>query len=378
MTPAPHVLHVLTRTNVGGPSAIVGALLDEAARTGIRVEVARGVTSDEEGDYFADDPRAAGFHQVVGLGRRVRPFDDLVAMFALVRLIRRLRPDVVHTHMAKAGALGRIAALMAGVPVRVHTYHGHLLTGYFSPIVTRLVSIVERLLARLATHSVVVGSTVRDDLVRAGILRSSRSTVIPPCVPAPAAVDRASARRALGLPVDGSVVGFVGRLTHVKRPDRFLELARRAAARLPDTRFVLAGDGPLAASLRATAVDLPNVVFLGWRPDVGNVLTACNAVVLCSDNEGMPVALIEAAYLGIPVIAANVGSVQEVVDDGIGGVLVRADDIDAYLTVLTGVLDGSIGLDTRLATERAVHRFAPSIMADAHLRLYRDLLYSRT
>lgn len=372
------VLHVLTRTNVGGPSAIISALLDEAVRTGTHVEVARGATTDEEGDFFAGDPRADRFHDVAGLGRRVRPFDDLTALIALVRLMRRLRPDVVHTHMAKAGALGRLAALIAGVPVRVHTYHGHLLTGYFSPNVSRVVSMVERVLARFATHSVVVGSTVRDDLIRARILSASRSSVIPPCVPAPTALDRASARAELGLSGEGPVIGFVGRLSGIKRPDRFIDLARLAEHRLPEARFVLAGDGPLSASLRAAAADRDNVVFLGWRPDVGNVLAACDIVVLCSDNEGSPVTLIEAAYLGIPTVAARVGSVDEIVEHGVGGVLVQADDVDAYLAAIEAVLSGSITLDTRLASRRAAERFTPSNAADAHERLYRDLLYSRT
>jgi glycosyltransferase involved in cell wall biosynthesis len=173
------------------------------------------------------------------------------------------------------------------------------------------------------------------------------------------------------------VVGFVGRLTTIKRPDRFIEIARLAQRRLPGTHFVLAGDGPLASSLRSASADLTNVTFLGWRADVGNVLAACDVVVLCSDNEGMPVVLIEAGYLGTAAVAARVGSVHEVLEDGVGGILVPADDLDAYLRAIEGVLTGTIALDPRRAAESATQRFSPSFAADAHERLYRELLYSR-
>src|SRR5437899_2872105 len=186
--------------------------------------------------------------------------------------MRRFRPHIVHTHTAKAGALGRVAAGVARVPATVHTFHGHLLHGYFSPAVTRAVVATERMLARRTTRLVAVGARVRDELVAAGIGRAEQYAVVPPGVDLGAVPTRDDARRALGLPLDDTIVGYVARLTPIKRPDRFVDVAERVAERHPEVRFVVAGEGPLLGKMKEQARRLGDRIrFVGWRSDVETV-----------------------------------------------------------------------------------------------------------
>lgn len=345
----PSVVHVIARMNVGGPAALLVDLLDGLPeQTLLTGEVEPG-----EADHLQLRAPGTAFLRVPGLGRSPRPGDDLRALRFLVQELRRRRPEVVHTHTAKAGALGRAAAVAARVPSIVHTFHGHLLEGYFSPPVTRAVVQTERLLARRTDRIVAVGCRVRDDLLAAGIGRSTQYDVIPPGVRVRAA-DRAQARAALG--VHGPVVSTVGRLIEVKRPDRLLAVARL----LPDVTFLVAGEGPLLEQTRAQAP--PNVRFLGWRSDVEQVHAASDVALLTSDNEGMPVTLIEAALCGTPAVATDVGSVREVVTGE-----VTAKDPAALAAALRRVLAQDLG---QAARREAEERFGVTAMLDAHRRLY--------
>jgi glycosyltransferase involved in cell wall biosynthesis len=316
------VVHVLTRTNIGGPSVMLVDLLDGLDGERFTQTVVRGAAVAEEGDYLADRVVRAEVVTIGGLRRSPGLVSELRSLFEMVRTLRRLKPDVVHTHMAKAGVIGRIAAVVARVPVRIHTFHGHLLRGYFPPPLTRVVVFVERVLRRVTSHALVVGEATRRDLVRAGIVTEERSTTIMPAARPLVARERTAARSTLGLPPDAVIVGFVGRLTGIKRPDRFLRLA----ASVPGATFVVFGNGPLHAEVRRDAANLPNVRLLDWNDDIGLVFGSLDVVVLTSDNEGVPVSLIEASSLAVPVVATDVGGVREIVEDSVTGFVVADDD----------------------------------------------------
>jgi len=373
------VVHVITRTNIGGPAVIASSLLADDRHADVQQSLVRGTPGADEGDYFEGSPLLARTTTVHGLGRSPKPLDDLRALVSLVRLLRRERPDVVHTHMAKAGVLGRIAACMARVPVRIHTFHGHLLHGYFGALATRVVVATERLMRRVTTHSVVVGSSVHRDLVGAGVVDARRSSVINPGVEPFALAARSEARRTLGLPVDGDVVMYVGRLAQIKRPDRFLDLADDLAGH-GSAVFALVGDGPLGDECRARVARTPNAVALGWQRDLGTLLAAADVVVLCSDNEGVPLLLIEAALAGRPVVTTDVGAVRDVVRDGDTGLLVPAGDRAALAGAVRSLLVDS-ELRSRLgaaARDRALSEMTASAAVDRHVELYRMLVEQRS
>ena len=350
---APQVVHVIARMNVGGPAAILVELLehlpDQSLLTG---EVEAG-----EADHLALRSPGTLFHRVPGLGRSPRPGDDLRALAHLIRELRRRRPDVVHTHTAKAGTLGRLAAHAARVPGVVHTFHGHVIGGYFSPTVTRAVVITERVLARTTDRIVAVGEQVRDDLVAAGIGRLDKYAVIPPGIAVRTPPSRAEAKALLGL--SGPVVSTVGRLSPIKRPDRLLEVARL----LPDVTFLVAGEGPLHEQSRRDAPD--NVRFLGWRGDVETIHASSDVALLTSDSEGMPVTLIEAALCGTPAVSTDVGSAREVVTGAVVG-----KDAGELAAAVLRVLGQDLGPAARADAEV---RFGVAGMVEAHRALYANL-----
>jgi glycosyltransferase involved in cell wall biosynthesis len=337
------VMRVVARMNVGGPALQSVTLMRGLPPDRFQQRLYTGFVEPGEADYV--DLRAPGLaiHRVPALGRRVRPADDLRALAALTAEMRRFRPHIVHTHTAKAGTLGRIAAIAARVPGRVHTFHGHLLKGYFPPRTVRLVTAAESILARRSDQLIAVGDRVRDDLLAAGIGREGQYTVVPPGTRLGPLPDSRAARQELGLPADGAIVAFVGRLTRIKRPDRLAGVAREVVAAVPGTTFAICGGGELADELSCAAHDLGRSMrLIGWRADVEAVYAAADLVVLTSDNEGMPVSLIEAGLAGLPVVATNVGSVAEVVKDGTTGLLTGCDAGDLARSVIRLLRDDSL------------------------------------
>lgn len=319
--PRLRVMRVITRMNIGGPAVQVSALVRGLDPVRFDHRLFTGNVGPGEADHLQERAPDIPVRRIPALGRAVRPTDDVRGLYELARAMRRFRPHIVHTHTAKAGALGRSAAVLARVPVRVHTFHGHLLHGYFSPAKTRVVVGAERALAALSDRLVAVGGRVRDDLVAAGVGRAEQYAVVPPGTALPPAPERAEARRLLGLPQDGPVVAYVGRITGIKRPDRFLAVAREVRRAVPEARFVMCGEGDLVPGPAAVAELGGALRLLGWRADVETVYAAADLVLLTSDNEGMPVSLIEAGLAGLPTVATDVGSVAEVVLDGKTGLL---------------------------------------------------------
>ncbi len=358
------ILRVIARMNVGGPAWQVSVLTRglDAGRFETRLIV--GDVGEGETDFVELRDPDLPLTRIPTLGRSVRFGDDLRAFISIRRAIRDFRPDIVHTHTAKAGLLGRLAAVTSRVPVRVHTYHGHLLHGYFNRFVSRALVVVERFLARSTTALVAVGVQVRDDLVAAGIGNHDQYTVIPPGVARPTTSDRESARVRLGLLPDVPVVLFVGRLTAIKRLDRLIDAMSLVLERRPDVVLGLVGEGDLSEETRLRAEPLGSAVhFLGWQPDIADLYVASDCVVLTSDSEGMPVTLIEAAMAGVPAVTTDVGSAGEVVLDGVTGFVVAPEAAavaDGLLRLLDADLRDQMGAaafaraDTEFNTQRLI------------------------
>jgi glycosyltransferase involved in cell wall biosynthesis len=371
------IVHIIARMNVGGPAQILAMLMDRMDPDLFDQRLIVGQVGAGEEDWFelrqperTHDPRIV---RIPTFGRSIDPWRDLRTLRTLTRALRELSPDVVNTHTAKAGLLGRLAARRAGVPRVVHTFHGHTLHGYFPGPLNAVFVRIERALARHSDRLVAVGARVRDELVAAGIGRRSDYTLLPPGAAETDAVPMSEARHALGLDEAASVVTFVGRLTEVKRPDRFLAMAERVAQQRPSTVFLVAGDGELRATLEARP-RLADVRFLGWRGDVAELYAASDLIVVTSDNEGMPVTLIEAATAGRACITTDVGSAAEVVEDGVSGRVVAADAgalADAVLELLADA-DGR-GRMARAARERARRSFSAEALVAQSVELYRSL-----
>lgn len=373
------VMRVITRMNVGGPALQVSVLMRGLDPERFDQRLYTGLVGPGEADHLSlrdPDVRAC---RVATLGRSVRPADDARAVAALVAEMRRFRPHIVHTHLAKAGLVGRTAASLTRVPARVHTYHGHLLYGYFSPARTRLVVATERMAARRCDRLVAVGARVRDELLAAGVGRDGQYAVVPPGTVLGPLPDRAEARRTLGVPGDGPVVAFVGRLTGVKRPDRFVSVAREVRRIVPAVRFVVCGGGDAAGEVSAAAGEFGAAMrMVGWRSDVETVYAAADLVLLTSDNEGMPVSLIEAGLAGVPVVATRVGSVAEVVEDGVTGLLGPCDAGELAGRAARLLIDEPLRREMGVrARTRTAQRFGPGRLVSDIDAIYTSIAEKR-
>jgi glycosyltransferase involved in cell wall biosynthesis len=317
------VLQIIARMNVGGPAVIVADLMRGLDATRFDQVLITGFCDENEADYLETVATDVNATRVGGLGRSISPMADLRAFFALVSLIRRESPDVVHTHTAKAGVLGRLATILSGSKaLRIHTFHGHLLHGYFAGWKVRLVIAIEKFLATKTDVLIAVGNQVKDDLLAVEIGKRDQYRVFFPGLPAPIEIDPQEARKNLGLDAEAIYCTFVGRLTQIKRPDRLLDVAAACVARKLDLHFLIAGEGELFESSKARAEreELP-VTFLGWRSDIDQLFAASDMAILTSDNEGIPLTLIQAAFAGIPIVATKVGSIADIVVDGETGFL---------------------------------------------------------
>lgn len=361
------------------------ALQKEMRRLGVDETLVAGSVDSGEAD-LAIMLGESEFIRVGSLLRPVRPVSDMRAYRALDGIIRRVSPDVVHTHMSKAGLIGRLAALRRRIPVVVHTFHGHVLEAYFSPVVGRLVKVAERELARRTTALLTVGEGVRQDLERFGVAPRSRVHVVPAGIDLDPFVDiglpGGSLRKELGIPTEARAVGFAGRFVPVKRIDRLADALRHVADAVPDAYFVVCGDGPDRPFLEALAADTrlgPRLHLVGWLSDLRAFYEAVDLVILASANEGTPISLIEAGAAGRPVVATRVGGVADVVTDGETGFVVE-DNAAAIAAGTIDLLDRpelarSMGAAGR---SRVLERYSAARLASDLVAVYERELSSRT
>lgn len=375
----PRIARVIARLNVGGP-ALHTTLLTRRMSPTWSTTLATGAVSAGELEathllerYEIDPVR------IPGLGRAPRLYDDVRALGALMSLFRRLRPDLVHTHTAKAGALGRLAAWLTGVPRVVHTFHGHVFHGYFGRLGSALTRLVERALSRTTDRVLAVSEEVATDVTeRFRVASADRTQVVPIGLPlddvAGVRARRRAARAELGIAADVPVASFVGRLVPVKEPGVALETWERVRRERPGAVLLVVGGGPLLEALRGRNV--AGVRFLGWQSDVRPALAAADVAFLTSRNEGTPVALIEAAAAGLPAVATRVGGVPSVVRDGETGLLAERGD-SAGLAAALLRLFGDAALRERLgaaARSHVIARWSTDRLVRDLDALYRELL----
>lgn len=392
MAPAPgdppqpriRIVRIIARLNIGGPARHVTTLMAGLDPARYDATLIAGSVGSGEGD-MSDLVEATGGRVVwiPELGRRIRPWSDLASLWQIMRTIRAVRPDIVETHTAKAGTLGRVAAWLLRVPHIIHVFHGHVFHGYFSPPVTRVFLAIERVLARTCDLLLTVGEGVRRDLIDLRIAPAGKIRVVYLGLDLDGfARDNRAAGQALrwqwGAADDEPVIVNLGRLVPIKHQALFIDLAARWQATGRPGRFVLVGDGSERAALEARVAALglgDRVVFANWQRDVEAVMAAADLLVNTSRNEGTPMAVIEAMAAGLPVIATAVGGVPDMISDGETGWLVPDNDLDALEAALRDALaaPASIGQPARAFALATYNR--SRLLADMDA-LYRELVSS--
>jgi glycosyltransferase involved in cell wall biosynthesis len=379
------VLRIIARLNIGGPAIHVVLLTAGLDRAHFESSLVSGCENPGEGSMLeyalAHGVQPTIIPQIVGefsLGPQ-----ELKAVMQLYRVIRRQRPHVVHTHTAKAGFVGRLAARLARVPVVVHTFHGHVLQGYYSPLKTHLLRRMERALACITDRIIAVSEQVKRDLVSYGVAPVDDIQVVPLGLELGpflyGAESRGTFRRELQLNRMEQLVGIVGRIFPIKNHRLFLEAAALVAKEESMVRFVIVGDGMLRPEIERYAHDLGlahRVIFTGWRRDLPHIYADLDVLAVTSHNEGTPVSAIEAMATGCPVVATRVGGLPDLIQPGETGCLVPPGNALAMAKALLGLLRDPetarwLGHAARVAVRE---RFAAHRLVSDVEHLYVELL----
>ncbi|TAL12089.1 MAG: glycosyltransferase family 1 protein [Nitrospirae bacterium] len=384
------VIHIITQLDRGGSARNTFFTVLGHDQNRFRVGLVYGrsaARSEAETSLLAVDLQAlrrAGVtpFEVSSLTREISALLDVRATLSLWRLLRWARPDIVHTHTSKAGAVGRIAAWLARIPLVIHTPHGHIFYGYYGSFMSWVIRLVERVLAQMTDRIVTLTDRGAREHVQYRIAGPAKFVTIPSGIVLSTIrsvrVDPVVKRKELGLPEKGPVIGTVGRLVPIKGHEWLLRAAPRVLAEFPHATVVLIGDGPLMGALRQLAEELGvgrRVLFLGERQDVPECLAACDLFAFPSLNEGMGRALIEAMAAGLPVVATDVGGIPDIVVDGESGALVPPKDPAALADAILALLrDPERRRACGEAAKRRVDdRFDVTAMVRAIERLYDDV-----
>jgi len=366
-----HILHIITRLDVGGSTENTVISATRLPREEFASSLISGQTNDPPPGLAENLSRASvPWVQVPHLRRPVNPIADYLALWQLHRMIRRMHVDIVHTHSSKAGFLGRLAARMAGVPHIVHTPHGHVFEGYFSLVATRTFVALERLAARWTDRIITLSDEEARDHLRLGIGRPEQFVTIPSGVDIATVAAASPARLVPG----GPVIGAVARLVPIKGLQYLVNAAPEVLRRRPDAQFLLVGEGEMRPNLEAQARDLglsDRIVFTGFREDIPSVLAGSDIVVLPSINEGMGRVLVMAMALGKPIVATRVGGVAELLGDGEAGLLVPARHPAALAEAIVSLLrDPARARALGEAGRRRAPRYSAKAMLEALAKLY--------
>ena len=359
------VLHVIARLNVGGTARYITQLANELPKHGIETYVATGFVQGAEVED--ESAQSIDLIRIKSMGRSINPIKDHFARKQLDKIIAEVKPDIIHTHTFKAGYVTRMKK--QSIPV-IHTFHGHLLDDpEFSGFKSKVIIKLERILAKKSSKLVTVGRRVSEELLEQRIGHRTQFVNIPPGVVAVDVRPKEQALKNLNLEDDGKpLVGWIARVTGVKNPMRALEVADA----LPDTRFVMAGGGDLLDQVKAAAP--ANVSVIGWA-EAADLFGATDIILSTSENEGMPVALIEAQLAGKPVVATDVGSVSEVILNHETGIVTNKNAGSLASAVESLVLDKTTREEMgRLAIARAQALFSVDRMINAHIELYKSIV----
>jgi glycosyltransferase involved in cell wall biosynthesis len=375
------VMRIITRLNIGGPTIHVSLLTQRLAAPDYESVLVVGSLGKTEGDmtYYATERGITPIF-VPELSNSMNPVRDLRALWKLWRLMRKHKPDVVHTHTMKAGFVGRFAAKLAGIPVIVHTAHGYGLNNYFSPLKSAVFHTLDKAAARVSSRVFTLTESLRREMIEVyHVAAPDRITVVPlgldlaPFAQTPR--HQGDFRKAWNLPPDAPLIAVVGRLVPIKNHSLFLHMAEKVRAVLPDARFLIIGDGELRESIeaevRARGVQ-DVVIFTGWIQALAPVYSDLSATVITSLSEGTPVSLIEAMAGGCPVVSTAVGGVPELLQGGELGKLVPSGDADALAQAVIETVQNPPPVET--IRTAIVERYGIDRLARDLDRLYREML----
>jgi len=376
------VMRIVTRLCVGGPTihvSLLNGLLDKKEYESILVS---GMIEDYESDmsYVADSYNVKPVY-IETMSRELNLVKDLKAFSKLIKLIKKEKPDIVHTHLSKAAMLGRVAAWLCKVPVIIHTYHGNVFQCYFSKPKTMMYILIDKFLAALSTKIIAISNKQKSELVGFGIANASKFEIIPLGFDFDKIVTSDAKRTELVkkycLPENAKFASIIGRVTPIKNHDMFLDIAKKLITKHDDLYFLVVGDGDLFEEVKTkiSARKLGDkIIMTGMIQDMSTIYSLTDIVLLTSKNEGTPVALIEAMSQSKLVFSTNVGGVSDFIKQGINGFYFEQSDVDGFVSEISNWVTNPHNYDNirEGARTTAVNTFSST-------RLVSDIesLYSR-
>ena len=349
------IIHIITRLDKGGSAETTLQVVSLLNRERYEVFLAHGLSLESnmgvmEQEVLARDlslaeKRGIRVFSIPSLLRRLSLKNDLLAFFSIYRLIKRIKPHIVHTHTSKAGVLGRLAACLARVPIIIHTPHGHVFHSYYGYIMTKIIVLVERILSLMTDKITALTDRERDEHLEQGVASIEKYVIIHSGVMLQQImntnIDVETGKKEFDIPQNSNVIGVVGRLVPIKGHKYLVSAAKRIIKEFGNTVFVFVGDGYLEARLQRQAESLgvrKNIIFAGWRNDVIKILGLFDVLVLPSLNEGMGKVLIEGMALGKPIVASSVGGIIDLVKNGDNGILVPPRDSDGLSDAILNLI----------------------------------------
>jgi glycosyltransferase involved in cell wall biosynthesis len=342
------IINILSRMNIGGPTIHVVLLTKYMDNKKYKSFLLSGSISEGEGDMSYLIEHYAIEHRLIKtLKREISLIDDLKSIKELYTFFRREKPHIVHTNQAKAGMVGRLAAWLARVPVILHTYHGHVFSGYFSAVKTSFYILIERIMAIISTRIIVVSEMIKKDIYSTYNITTEKKVSVIPLGFELVKMDslnkyRGVFRKQFSIPDDAPVIGIVGRLTGIKNHHLFVDIANLLLQQYKQIHFLIVGDGELREEIEEKVKKMniaENIHFCGWVTEIAKMYADLDVMLLTSKNEGTPVTVIEAMYYKIPVISSNVGGLSDLIEDGKTGFLINSFVAENYIPVIIKLLE---------------------------------------
>ncbi|MFH1613039.1 MAG: glycosyltransferase family 4 protein [bacterium] len=378
------VLQLITRLNVGGPSIHVILLTKDLNKERFESFLISGQEDLSEGNML-DLLEEKEIKPIIisEIGREINWHDDFISLWKLWKYIKKIKPDIIHTHMAKIGTLGRISGILAGVPIIIHTFHGHTFHSYFSPLKNQLFIFIEKILAFFTTKIIAITKSQKDEILKHGIGNPKKIVMIPLGFDLEKFLncdkEKGKFRQELNFNENDFLIGIIARLVPIKGHSYFLKAASIIAKKYPQAKFLIIGDGKLRPSLEKLAQELgiiSQTFFLGFKKDMDKIYADLDLVVISSLNEGSPVSIIEAMAAAKAIVSTNVGGVPDLIKNNETGVLVPSKNPDALAQEIIALLENpdkrkKMGI---LAKENATYQFSKENLIKNTENLYNELV----
>jgi len=381
------VLHIITRLDKGGSAENTFLTLTGLDENSYEATLISGPVGDPKHDRRKQiEKQGIEYILIPELVRNISPINDLITLFKIYGFLRNEKFDIVHTHTSKAGLLGRLAAKLAGIPIVIHTPHGHVFFGYFGPFKTKIFIFLERLASRITHKILALTNREKKDYILFKIANEDKFVVINSGIELSRFKklnfnEKQNIKKELGIPENSLIIGTVGRLVPVKGPEFLLKAAKQIVPKYPDSFFIFTGDGYLRQDLEKKALEMgvkENIIFLGWRDDVAKIVSVYDVFVLPSLNEGMGRVLVEAMALGKPIVASNVGGIPDLVTHGKNGFLVspkNPKELARYIQIL--LVDEEKREEMGQVGKEMAVSFSREIMVEKIVGLYKELMIQK-